>query len=94
MVTCDTLSLFFKPRILLMHQAGLLDHALRTAKENDNKNPCSINKKNNNRVGQQDGEPITLKLPDISAAFFILGIGMTFAFLILIGEFIVRWIAR
>ena len=70
-----------------MHQAGLLDYAVRKATQNNVKNPCFIN---NKKGGHAKDEPIFLNLRDFSGAFVILAFGMGSAVLVLILEFIVK----
>ena len=70
-----------------MHQAGLLDHALRSASLDSTKNPCSLSGQKTNRNG-----PIYLKLRDFSGTFVILAAGVGFSFLVLIGECIFKYI--
>ena len=70
-----------------MHQSGLLDHVLRVAGQQANKNPCAINK----IYGKKNDEKIAMKLQDFSGAFFIVGVGIGCAFFTLMGEFILEW---
>ena len=80
-------------RLLLMHQAGFLDHALRKAKQFTN--PCSIKqKKTTHESSGRKQEPDMLKLQDFQGAFLILGAGFSFAMLILACEFIYKTIAN
>ena len=57
-----------------MHQSGLLNHAIQNSKQKDAKNPCSIDKKNN-----EDSGSMMLKLNDFSGSFVILGAGICIA---------------
>ena len=76
-----------------MHQAGLIDYALRKARQI--KNPCSINKKIQNKYGQkQSNDDEKLQLNEFGVAFFILGMGFGFATLVLAAEFIFKQIIR
>ena len=59
-----------------MHQAGLLDYAVRQSTQNNGKNPCLINKKKGN---QGNEEPIMLKLGDFSGVFVVLAMGLVLA---------------
>ena len=71
---------------MLLHQAGLIDHAMRKSKQADN-NPCYIGTKYQHRLRQNaKDESITFKLADFGGAFFILGFGFGIAVLILICE--------
>ena len=67
-----------------MHQAGLLDYAVRNAKNAKNI-PCFIHKKEKNT-----GEADPIELEDFFPAFIIMGIGFAIAFFILILEVIVK----
>ena len=69
-----------------MQQAGLLDHALRTAKQSVN--PCNLNRKTNAQQEKRQSDPILLKLEDFSAAFLLFGSGIGLAILALLSEFI------
>ena len=75
-----------------MHQTGLLDHAIRTAKQKDKKNPCSFEKTKKKNGIHNYGTVMMMKLREFSGAFFILGLGFGLAFLTLIVEFIMEWI--
>ena len=70
-----------------MHQAGILDYAIRKSKRN--KNPCSIREKNN-KGNEQNIDDMLLKLPDFVGAFFILGVGLAFATITFVGEFLAK----
>ena len=70
----------------MFHQAGLLNRVERNARKETNKNPCLINKK------KQNEGPLNLR--HFSGAFFVLGAGFTFAFLIFIGEFVLNLISN
>ena len=77
-----------------MHQAGLIDHAIRKSRERDMKNPCSINDKNRSKQASgKQGKPILLKLHDFGGAFLVLGIGFVLAFVAFIAECIVKLIS-
>ena len=71
-----------------MHQAGLLEYALRKSKRT--RNPCPIHSKG--KGNNSNGDPILLKLKEFIGAFFILGAGFGFAIIALIGEFIAKQI--
>ena len=64
----------------MMHQAGLLDYAVRKAKQT--KNPCSTNAKN------KENEAILLKLRDLSASFLVLAAGLGSAIVAFIAELV------
>ena len=70
-----------------MHQAGILEYAVRNSKRTNN--PCSIRSKHNIGNGQKS-KPILLKLPDFMGAFFILGVGLGLATITIICEFIAK----
>lgn len=69
-----------KRRLLLLHQAGLLDHAMR--EETDKKkNPCTIG------PGRNSGHTFeAFTLISFAGAFFVWAIGVTLSFLAFITE--------
>ena len=69
-----------KLRLLLLHQAGLLNHAMR--EETDKKkNPCSIG------TGRNVGHTFeAFTLISFAGAFFVWAIGVTCSFLAFIAE--------
>ena len=71
-------------RLLLMHQAGLIEYALRKARETANKNPCSRKTKDKNE------QPIMLKLQEFVGAFLTLGGGSSTAVVVFLGEVVTK----
>ena len=58
-------------RLLLMHQAGLINYAIRKL-SNRIKNPCSLNGKR-----KHGGSGNMLRLPEFTGGFVILGLEMS-----------------
>ena len=73
-----------------MHQAGLIDHAVRKSSQIKG-NPCSKNK-NKDQEENTTSKPMMLKLRHFSVAFVILGSGLFLAAIVLFFELIFRWI--
>ena len=73
-----------------MHQYGLFEHAIRKSRRNKNKNPCSLDKKNQQHGKQDIDGPIKMNLLEFSGAFFVFGVGIGFSFVTLIIEFILN----
>ena len=69
-----------------MHQFGIFEYAVRKSKST--RNPCSISSKN--KGTENKGDVILLKLRDFAGAFFILGVGLGFATVALICEYIAK----
>ena len=72
-----------------MHQAGLLNYALLKSKAA--KNPCKINGIKMNEETNANNQPILLKLRNFGGAFLILCVGLFSAFLVFIGEEIIKY---
>ena len=73
-------------RLLLMHQAGLLERARHNSRRISNKNPCSISE--TKKVKKNEAKELTLV--DLSGAFVILGTGFGLAITVLVGEFFLK----
>ena len=80
----------FTDRLLLMHQAGFLDYAVRKSKLI--RNPCSFKDKNTNEPSGEGA--VALKFRDFQGAFLILGAGFCIAFFIFACECICKIFIR
>ena len=78
-------------RLLLLHQAGIIDHAMQKFASESNNNPCSINPKyvQKNVENQQGSNSSAFKLKYFSGAFVVLGVGLALALLAFVGEIII-----
>ena len=77
-----------------MHQAGLLNRALQTAKKKVNRgNPCSILSKQNG-MQAENAKSIAMKLRDFVGAFVVMVVGFVSALLVLIFEFFTKLITK
>ena len=67
-----------------MHQSGLIIHSIRRA--SGSSNPCSIDQSNKMN---HDNRPLKMSMIDLSAAFVLLGSGLSISIVVFIGEKII-----